>query len=195
MRIPGIGPLPNLGNLGRLGNIRFTGGLPDIRRAIVSLPGFPAIANAATVAARLRALANLDIDGTAAGERVAMMALGMFAFGLDTLAFEEMQRRTDWRHAGTERFGAAPAWQFLGPGSDTITLPGTLIPGFAGSAGALTQLRDMAATGDAWPLVESGGTVIGQFVIKGLDERRTVFLPGGAPRKIDFAVDLERVDG
>lgn len=195
MRIPGIGRGNPLGGMASLGNIRFTGGLPDVRRAITTLPGFPAVATAVSIAARLRALANLDQIEAPAGERVSMLALGMFLFGIDTLAFDELQRRTDWRHAGTERFGAAPAWQFLGPGSDTITLPGSLIPAFAGDAGSIAQLRAMATTGDAWPLVESGGTVLGQYVIKAIDERRSMFLPGGAPRKIDFAIDLERVDG
>ena len=62
-----------------------------------------------------------------------MMALGMFVFSLETLAYQEFQRQTDWRHGSTSRIGTNPARQYLGRGDDSITLPGVLLPGLAGS--------------------------------------------------------------
>ena len=53
-----------------------------------------------------------------------MMSLGMFTFGLPTLAYQELKRRTDWRHARQTRIGARDATQYVGPGEDTITLSG-----------------------------------------------------------------------
>ena len=179
--------------IGNLQGTRFTAGLPDVRRAIATLPGFPAVANAATIAAKLRGLAEVEAQGPVTGERLSMLALGMFLFGLDTLAYQELQRRSDWRHGASELLGAMPAWQYLGPGADTISLPGVLVPEFAGSITALDQLREMAATGDAWPLVESGGRVLGQFIIRSVDERRTNFLAGGTARRIEFGIELEKV--
>ena len=38
-----------------------------------------------------------------------MMALGMFVFSLETLAYQEFQRQTDWRHGSTSRIGSTPA--------------------------------------------------------------------------------------
>lgn len=168
-------------------------GLPDVRRAITSIPGFPAVATAATIAAKLRGLAEVDAGGPVTGDRLSMMALGTFLFGLDSIAYQELQRRTDWRHGASELLGAMPAWQYLGPGADTISLPGVLVPEFAGSVTALDQLRGMADTGDAWPLVESGGRVLGQFVIRAVDERRSNFLAGGIARRTEFVIDLEKV--
>jgi phage protein U len=52
----------------------------------------------------------------------------------------------------------------------------------------------MADAGDAYPLVEGTGVVIGQFVILALDERKSGFIDNGLARKTDFAIDLARVD-
>ena len=73
-----------------------------------------------------------------------MMALGQFTFGLDTLAYQDLDRQTAWRHASNSRVGDRPARQFVGAGDDTITLTGVLAPEFKGSAQSLDTLRTMA---------------------------------------------------
>lgn len=123
-----------------------------------------------------------------------MMALGMFVFGLHTLAYQELQRQTDWRHPSTSRVGARPARQFIGPGEDAITLPGLLVPELAGEALSLDALRLMADTGKAWPLIEGTGRIYGVFVIESLSETRTIFFRDGAARRIEFTLTLKRVD-
>jgi phage protein U len=78
---------------------------------------------------------------------MSMMALGQFLFGLDTLAYEQLQRATDWRHPANSRVGAMPARQYLGQGEDNITLTGLQVPEFCGDRESLDQLRDMADAG------------------------------------------------
>lgn len=119
----------------------------------------------------------------------------MFVFAIGSLPYVELQRRVDWRHAKADRHGARPASQFLGPGDDKISLSGTLVPEVAGSYSSLNRLREMAASGDAWPLVDGSGAVLGSFRILGVDERQANHVDGGYARKIDFAIDLERADG
>ena len=70
-----------------------------------------------------------------------MLSLGMFVFSLSTLAYQELQRQTNWRHASNSRVGAPPALQFVGRGDDTITLPGIILPELAGSVLSLDALR------------------------------------------------------
>ncbi|MEW4466292.1 phage tail protein [Parasphingorhabdus sp. JC815] len=123
-----------------------------------------------------------------------LLSLGMFVFGMDSLAYSEMERRIDWRHALSERFGARPASQFVGPGADTITLSGMLVPEIAGSYGAIDRLIEMAGTGDHWPLVDGSGKVLGEFRIIAVDQRQKAIMAGGFARATDFAVDLERAD-
>lgn len=123
-----------------------------------------------------------------------MLALGMFVFSLPTLAYQQLQRQTDWRHASNSRIGAQPARQFLGRGEDEITLPGVLLPELAGSMMSLDEIRAMGNTGKAWALVEGTGRVYGLFVIESLSETRSLFFQDGTARRIEFSLTLKRVD-
>lgn len=122
-----------------------------------------------------------------------LMSLGMFTFELATLPFQELGQKTEWRHGSTARFGARPAHQYLGPGDDSISLSGALVPGVAGAYSAIDTLKQMGDQGENWPLVDGLGKVHGNFEIASIDERKSVFMTGGAPRKIDFTVELRRV--
>ena len=123
-----------------------------------------------------------------------LMALGQFVFGLDTLAFDTLRRATAWRHPSNSRVGAMPARQSLGPGDDTITLSGVLAPEFKGTALSLLQLRDMAGRGQAYALVSLAGDIFGAFVIENINETGTIFVTEGRPRRIEFDLQLARVD-
>jgi len=123
-----------------------------------------------------------------------MMALGMFVFSLETLAYQEFQRQTEWRHGSTSRIGTNPARQYLGRGDDSITLPGVLLPALAGSQLSLDALRTMADTGKAWPLVEGTGKIYGTWIIESLSETRTLFFRDGQARRIEFTLALKRID-
>ncbi|HEK1560297.1 TPA: phage tail protein, partial [Pseudomonas aeruginosa] len=100
----------------------------------------------------------------------------------------------EWRHASSSRIGAQPARQFVGRGDDTITLPGVLLPELAGSALSLDVLRQMADTGSAWPMVEGTGRIYGLWVIERVTETRTLFFADGTPRRIEFSLELKRID-
>jgi hypothetical protein len=123
-----------------------------------------------------------------------MLSLGMFAFSLPTLAYQDLQRSTDWRHARSARIGARDAVQFVGPGEDTIALNGVAVAELQAGRASLDELRDMAATGECWPLVDGGGRVFGAFVIQGISEKHSEFFSDGTPRRIEFGIDLLAVD-
>lgn len=123
-----------------------------------------------------------------------MMSLGMFAFGLPTLAYQDMQRQTAWRHPGNSRVGTRQAFQYVGPGDDTITLSGVLVPELMGRAAAIEELRRMGDTGAAWPLVSGTGEVFGAFVIENVSETGTHHIDNGRARRIEFQLQLKRVD-
>lgn len=124
----------------------------------------------------------------------AYMALGIFSFSLSNLAFQDLQRKTSWRHGQTPRVGVRPANQFMGPENDQVTVSGMIIPGVLGRLQALQDLRDMGDTGSAWPLVTGYGDVWGAFVIDSVSEGQQIFLDDGRPRKADFTAELHRVD-
>ena len=124
-----------------------------------------------------------------------LLALGMFPFGVDTLAFDEIQRKSSWRHATATRIGARDASQYTGPGDETVSLPGSVFTEIADGEVSLDEIRRMANTGNAWPLVDGRGYVYGAFVITTLNETSKAFWPDGTPRRIDFSIELLRVDG
>ncbi len=122
-----------------------------------------------------------------------MMCLGQFVFSLQTLAYQELQRQTAWRHASNSRIGARPASQFLGVGEETITLPGFLVPEY-GDRNALDEITAMADTGAAYALVDGLGRVHGQWVITDKSETGALFDRNGQPKRVEFSITLRRVD-
>jgi phage protein U len=122
-----------------------------------------------------------------------LLALGLFVFENLSVPFTDISRRTAWRHARSARVGARDASQYVGPGDDTISLSGVLLPGYAGDFASMRKLRAMADEGEAWPLVTGTGDVLGSFVILSIDERGSTLMVDGVPRKVDFAVELDRV--
>ena len=122
-----------------------------------------------------------------------LMALGMFIFDLPTLAHDELQRRASWRHARSPRVGARDATQFVGPGEETINLSGAVYAEITDGRVSIDDLRTMAASGEAWPLLDGTGTVFGDFVIEAIDERHAYLMTDGRAQRIDFVIDLLRV--
>jgi phage protein U len=123
-----------------------------------------------------------------------MMVLGMFVFSLPTLAYQELQRKTDWKHPSTSRVGARNARQFTGKGDDTITLSGWIAPELTGSVYSLDALRLMGDTGKSWILIAGTGRIYGSVVITGMTEGRTVLRQDGGAGKVEFSITLERTD-
>ena len=123
-----------------------------------------------------------------------MMCLGMFVFGLQTIAYQTLQRHTEWRHAKNSRVGARAASQYLGPGDDTITLSGWVAPELTGSAASIALLRRMADTGTPYLLLAGTGDVLGAFKVTSADETQTLFFVDGSARRVEFTFVLECVD-
>ncbi|ATO20007.1 oxidoreductase [Acinetobacter sp. LoGeW2-3] len=120
-----------------------------------------------------------------------MMIFGMFVFSIPTATYQSLQRSTNWRHASNSRVGAAPAYQFTGPGEDTITLDGSIVPEF-GSQLSLTALRLMGNTGKSFPLIAGNGKIYGMWKLDSVDETQTYFFSNGKPRKVEFSLKLSK---
>lgn len=123
-----------------------------------------------------------------------MMILGLFVFSLPTLAYQELQRQTDWKHPSTSRVGTRDAHQYTGKGDDTITLSGWIAPELTGSLYALDALRAMADTGQSWILIQGTGRIYGSFVITSMSEGKTHLASNGDPGRVEFAITLKRTD-
>ena len=123
-----------------------------------------------------------------------MMALGMFVFSLPTLAYQELQRQTEWKHVSNARVGTRDAFQFTGKGDDTITLSGWIAPELTGSLYALDALRLMANTGKSWILIQGTGRIYGAYIITSMTEGKTHLGSDGNPGRVEFAITLKCTD-
>jgi hypothetical protein len=77
-----------------------------------------------------------------------MLCLGLFVFSLDTLSYQDLQRRTSWKHPTQSIVGGRDTSQFLGYGEDIIP-SGSIVPEFKGKRASLEELRSWAIP--AWP--------------------------------------------
>jgi hypothetical protein len=123
-----------------------------------------------------------------------MMALGLFTFMLETVPYQQLQQRLAWRLPSNSRVGKRPAYQFLGPDEESITLSGVLMPELTGGDTALALLKLMADQGKAWPLIEGTGMIYGFYAVESIDTTRTDFFSDGKARRIEFTITLKRTD-
>ena len=121
-----------------------------------------------------------------------MMVLGSYTFGVDTTAFQELNRNTEWRWPSQDVFESRPVLQFTGLGKDTLTLPGVIFPEYWGGTGQLDQLRALGDEAQPQILIDGRGNILGEFVVTGVQERGSVFAQRGVARRQEFTLTLER---
>jgi phage protein U len=121
-----------------------------------------------------------------------MMMLGQFQFGIDTAAYQELSRTTEYRWPSLDVFGGAQALQFTGRGPESINLQGSIFPGWRGGTGQLDAMRGQAAAGEPLMLVTGTGALLGRYVIERVDEKQSVFAAAGVARKQEFTLQLKR---
>lgn len=123
---------------------------------------------------------------------VVMMALGPFRFGMTSHAYQSLAHQAGWRWNKVDRIGREPALQYLGPDTQEVTLEGVIYPHFRGGLRQVDAMRLRAGTGAPMMMVDGLGWVWKQWVIVSVEERKSVFMADGAPRKIEFSMKLQR---
>jgi len=121
-----------------------------------------------------------------------MMALGDYRFSVDTAAYGSQKRSTGYRWAKQEVIGAHPRYQFIGQGEDTQSLSGVILTTYQGGLGQLDDMRAEAGLGEPLQLIDGVGWVYGLWCITKISETKTVFFADGAPRKVEFSLDIVR---
>ena len=119
-----------------------------------------------------------------------LMTLGEYVFSVDSAAYDELRRDAEYRWQAQERIGRPPARQWLGPGSETIELSGAIYSIRRRAEAELDALRAEAAKGEPLRLTLGTGEILGLWTIERVSETDSVFLPGGAPRKLEFRARL-----
>ncbi|MGO4366425.1 phage tail protein [Pseudomonas sp. PAB10] len=115
-----------------------------------------------------------------------------YYFNLDTAAFDELRRSTEFRWASQERLTRRPAQQAVGIGEEKITLKGAIFPGFKGGIKQLDTLRSIGAQLKPLTLTTGYGDVLGTWCLKSVEEEQSALLQGGIPRKQAFTLEFAR---
>jgi phage protein U len=118
--------------------------------------------------------------------------LGSFQFDLPNGVPQSLDRTAEYRWETQDRLLRDPAVQFLGPGSQEITLDGVLFPGFSGRQTTVETLRTLAGQGQPQILTDGLGRNYGKWVIRQVGEGLSTFAPGGGARQITFRLALLR---
>lgn len=123
-----------------------------------------------------------------------MMQLGSFQFSIDSAAYQELTRNTDYRWPKADRVGKAPARQFTGVGDDTIDLAGVIVPHWRGGLNQLDDIRKLAGSGKplravAMPSIGIGED-LGLWCIERIEEGQSRFLKGGIPARQSFRIRI-----
>ena len=122
-----------------------------------------------------------------------MMMLGAYPFMIDTAAYQALRRVSNYSWRQQDRLGQRPSQQYLGPGSDEISLRGEIMPFWKGGTGQIDLMRAQAELGEPLILLEgNGGFVMGDWVIMRIEETRTELLADGRPRVIEFSITLRQ---
>ena len=120
-----------------------------------------------------------------------MMNMGEFRFALNTAAYQELSRTTEYRWSDQETNDGLAAIQFMGLGKETLDLNGVIYPHFKGGLQQIQSMRAEAAKGVPLQLSDSLGNIHGFWVIKKISETQSEFLSGGVPRKMTFSLAME----
>lgn len=115
-----------------------------------------------------------------------------YYFNLDTAAFDELRRSTEFRWASQERLTRRPAQQAVGIGEEKITLKGAIFPGFKGGIKQLDTLRSLGSQLRPLTLTTGYGDVLGTWCLKNVEEEQSALLQGGIPRKQAFTLEFVR---
>ena len=115
-----------------------------------------------------------------------------FYFNLDTAAFDELRRQTEFRWASQERLSRRPAQQGVGMGEEKLSLKGAIFPTFKGGLKQLNTLRSIGAKLLPLNLTTGYGFVLGTWCLRSLEEEQGALLAGGIPRKQTFSLEFTR---
>ena len=122
---------------------------------------------------------------------IVMMALGGFRFGISNGAYQQFSRTASYRWNKVDRVGRAPTLHYTGEGAQEITIEGVIYPHFKGGLRQVELMRLKAGAGMPMMMVDGLGWVWKRWVITRVEERKSVFMRDGAPRKIEFSMTLQ----
>jgi hypothetical protein len=122
-----------------------------------------------------------------------LAALGPFRFDVTGLPAHEIGRETSGRWPSHDVVGTAPVLEFVGPGTDEVTINADLFPSDLHPTGPaqLAALRAAVRAGSTFMFVMANGDVIGRVAVEKVRETGTHFRKINGAQKISVAITLK----
>jgi len=125
-----------------------------------------------------------------------MLALGAFRFSIDSAAYETLVRSRAWEWTEQPLVGGFSAMQLTGKSTPAISLNGIIYPEHKGGyeqVGLMTTEADRGTPLDLLAFTnDEAGVSLGQWVITSVVDSQRAFRANGAPRAIEFSINLKR---
>ncbi|PZT47264.1 phage tail protein [Helicobacter valdiviensis] len=118
-----------------------------------------------------------------------IFSLGDFKFS--ALHADELSISVDYGIGSNERINNHPCLFNAKKESQTLSISGKTIPLKDGN-NYLSKLKEMGSSGLSFSLCSANGIYYGKFVIKGLEEKQSVFIEGSGFLEQSFSLNLER---
>jgi len=119
----------------------------------------------------------------------------IYQFGVDTAAYQELERSSEYRWAQKAVVGGKPHSDSVGPGLDSVEFNGVIYPHYRGGLGQIDSLRSIQSQGKPVRWVDGLGKDRGLWVIKRIVESESHYFTRGVPLKIEFRISLEEYAG
>lgn len=126
-----------------------------------------------------------------------LAALGPFRFDITGFPANQIGRETSGRWPSHDVVGTAPVLEFVGPGTDQITISADLFPSdlHPSSPAQLATLRAAIRAGSTFMFVMANGDVIGRVAIEKVRESATHFRKGDGAQMISISITLKATGG
>ena len=119
-----------------------------------------------------------------------LLMLGPVMFSTDGTAFDAISRQWEFSWPTQQLAGYNPQPQYTGPGEQTLTITGTVLPGRYGSESTVDMIAALGRVGYPLPLVAGTGEVLGCWSIRSVSKNGSLYAANGAPRKVEFSLTL-----
>lgn len=122
-----------------------------------------------------------------------LAGLGPFRFDVTGLPANQIARETSGRWPSHDVVGTAPVLEFVGPGTDQITINADLFPSdlHPSSPAQLAALRAAVRAGSSFMFVMASGDVIGRVAVEKVKETGTHFDKRTGAQKISTSIMLK----
>ena len=124
----------------------------------------------------------------------ALLSYGDAVFLASKNGYETLKHSAAYEWAEVPLLNRPPAYQYTGPGAESVTIDGVLFSDLTDIEAEEALLRGYAQSGAPAFLISAIGEVLGRWFIESLDFETSTLNPDGTAKLKPFTISLKRYD-